>query len=366
MIGHMVVRNVMHRPLRTFISVFAVAVEVTLVMIIVGLTTGLLRETGKRIEGIGADIMVQPPQASIWLAFSGAPMPIKIADKLKEMKYVHAVAPVLLQFSASGGVDLIYGIAPESFREVSNGFVFLQGRDMEGPDDLLVDDWAAKAKHITVGGTFRVLDHDWHVVGMVEHGKGARLFVPLATLQDLSGAHDKASVFFVKCTRPEHTPDVMDQIRQIFPRYEIRPLKDFLSLMTSSDLPGIDAFVDSMIALAVAIGFLVIFLSMYTTVLERTREIGVLKSLGAGKEYIVRALLLETSLICGLGIAAGIALSYAVRAVLYAKFPTLSILITAEWFLKAGVIALAGSLLGASYPAWMASRKDAIEALAYD
>ena len=366
MIGQLVVNNVLHRPLRTLISVVAVAVEVTLVMIVVGLTTGLLRETGKRIEGIGADIMVQPPSASVFLAFSGAPMPIKIGDKLKEMKYVQAVAPVLLQFSASGGLDLIYGIDPESFREVSNGFVFLQGHDMQGPDDLLVDDWAAKAKHITVGGTFRVLEHDWHVVGMIEHGKGARLFVPLATLQALSGAHDKASVFFVKCTRPEHSSKVMDNIREVFPRYEIRPMKEFLSLMTSSSLPAIDAFVDSMIALAVAIGFLVIFLSMYTTVLERTKEIGVLKSLGAGKEYIVRALLMETSLICGLGIVTGIGLSYAVRAVLYARFPTLSILITAEWFVKSGLIALAGALLGATYPAWMASRKDAVEALAYD
>src|SRR3989449_10831277 len=104
--------------------------------------------------------MLQPPSASVFLAFSGAPMPIKIGDKLKEMKYVQAVAPVLLQFSASGGVDLIYGIDPESFREVSNGFVFLQGHDMQGPDDMLVDDWAAKAKHITVGGTFHVLGQD--------------------------------------------------------------------------------------------------------------------------------------------------------------------------------------------------------------
>src|SRR5258708_34417893 len=107
MMGHLVAKNLMHRPLRTLISVVAVAVEVTLVMIIVGLTTGLLRETGKRIEGIGADIMLQPPSASVFLALSGAPMPIKIADKLKEMKYVQAGSPVLLQVSASGGVALI-------------------------------------------------------------------------------------------------------------------------------------------------------------------------------------------------------------------------------------------------------------------
>ncbi len=72
---------------------------------------------------------------------------------------------------------------------------------MQGPDDILMDDWAAKAKHVTVDSTFRLLDHDFHVAGIVEHGKGARLFVPLATLQDLSGSRDKASIFFMKCTR---------------------------------------------------------------------------------------------------------------------------------------------------------------------
>jgi len=200
----------------------------------------------------------------------------------------------------------------------------------------------------------------------VEHGKGARLFVPIGTLQDLSGSRDKASIFFLKCTRSDHTQAVMDQMRQIFPRYEIRPLKDFLSLMSSTSLPGLDIFIESMIALAVSIGFLVILLSMYTTVIERTRDIGVLKSMGASKAYIIRALLGESALICGIGIVVGIAMSYLTRAVFLSAFPTLSILITAEWVLRSAVIAVVGGLLGASYPAWLASRKDAIEALSYD
>ena len=192
MIGQMISSNLLYRPLRTLISVLAVAVEVTLVIIIVGLTSGLLRETAKRIEGIGADIMLQPPSASVFLAFSGAPMPTKIRERLEELKYVESVAPVLLQFSATGGVDVIYGIEPESFRAVSGGFVFLEGHDMEGPDDMLVDDWAAKAKGAKVGHKFKLLDHEFNVVGIIEHGKGARLFVPIHTLQELSGARDKA------------------------------------------------------------------------------------------------------------------------------------------------------------------------------
>jgi putative ABC transport system permease protein len=366
MMGELVVRNLLHRPLRTMVGVMAVAVEVALVVLIVGLTSGLLTETAKRIEGIGADIMLQPPAASIFLGFSGSPMPIKIGDKLAQMKYVQAVAPALLQFNSTGGVEVIYGIDPESFRAVSGGFVFLQGHDMEGPDDLLVDDWAAKAKKLKVGDTYNLLNHDWHVVALIEHGKGARLFVPLSTLQDLVGAHDKASIFLLKCTRPEHTEDVMEQIRSVLPGYTVRPLKDFLSLMTSTNIPGLETFIHAMIALAISIGLLVIFLTMYTTVIERTRDIGVLKSLGANRGFIVRALITESATLCVFGIAAGVGLSYAARAAFLAGFPTLSILITPQWILRAAGIALAGAVIGASYPAWVASRKDPVEALSYD
>jgi putative ABC transport system permease protein len=366
MMGELITRNLFHRPLRTLIGVMAVGVEVALVILIVGLTSGLLTETAKRIEGIGADIMLQPPAATIWLGFSGAPMPTKIGERLSELKYVQSVAPALLQFNSTGGVDVVYGIEPESFRAVSGGFVFLEGHDMQGPDDLLVDDWAAKAKHVKVGDTYNLLNHDWHVAAIIEHGKGARLFVPLATLQDLVGAHDKASIFLLKCTRPEHTEDVMDEIRHVLPGYTIRPLKDFLSLMTSTNIPGLQTFINAMIALAICIGLLVIFLTMYTTVIERTRDIGVLKSLGADQSFIVRSLLTESAALCLMGIGAGIGLSYVVRAGFLWKFPTLSILITGGWVMRAGAIALIGALFGASYPAWLASRKDVVEALSYD
>lgn len=365
MMGELVARNLLHRPLRTLIGAIGIAVEVALVVLIVGLTSGLLSETAKRIEGIGADIMLQPPAASPILTFSGAPMPIKIGDKLAELQFVQSVAPVLFQFNTSG-VEIVYGIDPESFRAVSGGFVFLQGHDLEGPDDILVDDVAAKVKNIKAGETFRIFEHDWRVAGIVEHGKGSRLFVPLVTLQELVGARDKASIFFLKCTRPEHTEDVMENIRHVLPGYTVRPLKDYLSLMSSTNIPGLESFINAMIALAISIGLLVIFLTMYTTVIERTRDIGVLKSLGANQWFVIRALLAESAALCLLGIGAGVGLSYAVRAGFLWRFPSLTILITSGWILRASGIALMGALFGASYPAWLASRKDAVEALSYD
>lgn len=365
MMGEMIFRNLLHRPIRTTIGILAIGVEVALVVLIVGLTSGILMETAKRVEGVSADIMLQPSSAGVIMGMNNAPMPIKIKDKLTELQYVRAVAPVLLQFNSSGGVELVYGI-DKSFDDVSGGFVFLQGRNLQDRDDVLLDDLAAKSKQKKVGDKFTLFNHEWNVVGIVEHGKGSRIFVPLATLQDLAGATDKASLFFIKCTRPEHTDDVIANMKTVFPNLTIRAVREYVSLMTSTNVPGLNVFVNAMIALAVCIGLLVIFLTMYTTVVERTRDIGVLKSLGATSPFIVRAILLESAALCVGGIAAGIGLSYAVRAGFLLKFPTLSILITPEWILRAGAIAMVGAIFGASYPAWMASRRDAVEALTFD
>jgi len=362
----MIVRNVLHRPMRTAITVIAVAVEVMLVIMVVGLTSGLMSDSAKRTEGVGADIMVQPPSASIFMQFSGAPMPISIGARLGQLDYVQAVAPVLVQLDSVNGLGIVYGIDNDAFRAVSGGFVFHQGQDLRDADDILVDDVYARSKKVKLGQKIHILEHDFHVAGIVEHGKGARLFVLMSTLQEMSGARDKASLFFIKCDRSDHTPAVMEAVRELLPRYEIRALKDYLSLMTSSNLPALNIFINVMIAIAVAIGFLVIFLSMYTTVIERTHEIGVLKSLGASKGYIVEIILSETSLLCLGGIGGGIGLSFLLRWIFLKAWPSLTVLITPDWILRAGLIAVAGGLLGATYPAWLASRRDPVEALAYE
>ncbi len=362
----MVLSNILHRPVRTAVSVLAVAIEVGMVMLVVGLTTGLLHESAKRVEGVGADILVQPPGASFFFGLTSAPMPVKIGDRLAEIPRVVAVAPALFQFNSSGGLNMIYGIDMESFNRVTGGFVYHAGGPLEGPYDILVDDWYAKANHVKVGQTLNFLNHDFRVSGIVEHGKGARLFIPLKTTEELSGAYDKASIFFVKCSDPAYADQVVASIHKLLPRYQILSVKEYMSLMTSNNLPALKAFITVMIAVAVCIGFLVIFLSMYTTITERTREIGILKSLGASKVYIIEAILREASLLCVVGVLAGFAGAVVARRIILASFPTLSVDLTLEWALWAALLAIGGSLVGAFYPALRAAQLDPVDALAYE
>jgi len=137
-------------------------------------------------------------------------------------------------------------------------------------------------------------------------------------------------------------------------------------MMTPENLPGFATAIRIVIAISMIIGFLVIFQSMYTAVMERTREIGILKSLGASKLYIVNVVLRETALLAIVGIVVGTIVSLMARRIILVEIPTQRLFWSVAWVVRATVIALTGALLGALYPAFKAAQKDPIDALAYE
>ena len=366
--NRMILANLLHRPIRAIISVFAVAVEVTLILLIVGIMLGMLNDSSSRQAGVGADILVQPPGASLFMGVSGAPVSAKVADVIRKLPHVTAVAPVVAQLSTAGNVQVIDGIDLQSFEAVGGPLAYLSGGPFQGPYSMIIDDLEAGSKHRKIGDQVEVLNHEFTITGIVEHGRGARQFIPLQTLQDIIGAQGKASIFYVKLDNPNNADEVVKEIKNVpgMAQYGVHSVKEYLSLMTSSGVPGLNTVIRVVIGIAMIIGFIVIFQAMYAAVMERTREIGILKSLGAGKLYIVGAILRETLLIAIGGVILGIAISYAARSGLKAHFQTLPLLITSSWLLRATIIAIIGSLLGALYPALKAAQKDPIDALAYE
>jgi len=362
----MIFANLVHRPVRSIISVIAIAVEVTLILLIVGLSLGMLNDAKSRTVGIGADLMVQPPNASFLSGLNGAPMPEKIADVLRKMDHVTVVSPVVWQMSTTGAVEVISGIDYESYNALAP-FKFIAGGPFEQPDDVLVDDYFATSNHVRVGQTITVLNNPFRVRGIVMHGKGARKFLPIKTLQKLINAEGKASIFYLKVDDPPNIAAVKNEISTAgMSTYKVLSMAEYLSMMSAGNLPGLSQFITVVICVAVIIGFIVIFQAMYTAVMERTREIGILKSLGASKLYIVNVILRETVVLAIAGIVVGIVLSLVARRGIHAKLPTLPIQIQPDWITYAILIAIGGAILGAIYPAFKAAQKDPIEALAYE
>ncbi len=364
----MIVANLVHRPIRSMISIVAVALEVTLILLIVGLSVGMLNDSRARAAGIGADVLVMPPGSSFIVGLTGAPMSIKVGDILAKLPHVANVSPVITQISTAGTLEVIAGIDLPSYEKLGGPFHYLEGGPFRGPNEALVDDVFARTKHVKVGDSIEILSHDFRVAGIVTSGKGARKFLQLGVLQDLMGAKDKASIFYLKLDNVANADAVVDEIKHVpgMERYVAYSMSYYLSMMTTENYPLLSVFIDLVIGISLIVGFIVIFQAMYTAVMERTREIGILKSIGASKLYIVNVILRETVLLALAGVIVGIIVSVTARAGLRARWPTLQIVVTSGWMLKATVIAVVGAILGAIYPAFKAAQKDPIDALAYE
>jgi len=362
--------NVMHRKTRTGVSILAVAMEVAMVMLLVGMANGTLTEIADRLQNVGADVLFQPPDASFLLGATSAVMPVKYIELMKaQVAGVEEVTPVLNWLVSRIGEDPravnLWAIDQPSFAAISGGFEIVAGRTLAGPDELVMDTVLARATGLTVGGTIPMMNRDFRLVGIIRAGAGGRLYARLEDVQEAIGTPGKASFFLVKGSRGVRAEDLARALEEKFKGHKITPVAQVSRTMQDNAV-GLKQFKQALTGMAVVISFLVVLLAMYTTIIERTREIGILRAIGASQATVVRLVVAESFLICIAGVLTGILLAVAGRWFLPQVFPTISITLTREWAMIAAALGLSGGLLGSLYPAMRAARLDPIHALNFE
>ncbi len=364
MINRLVFENLRHRKLRTGLTALSIGFQDTMILTVVGLSRGMLQDSANRARGVGADIWVKSPDASI-MSLSSGTLPQAMLDYYARQPHVTHAAGSLV--ALIGGVSTVSGIDIDQFIALSGPFNFIAGGPFHGPNDVIVDSWYAEQNNKRVGDIVKMMNRDWRVCGIVQQGKLARLFVPLPTLQDATNNHGKVSQAFLKLDDRRNTSAVIAALKAEQPDYKIYSIEEFLSQFAPENLPMLRAFIYVITGLSIVVGFLVVSLTMYTAVLERTREIGILKALGAAPLDILGMLARETVLLALGGWIAGILLSFCANwAINHFVRASLQSVITPDWWPRVFAIALVASLLGAIYPGLRAARQDAIEALSYE
>jgi putative ABC transport system permease protein len=168
----------------------------------------------------------------------------------------------------------------------------------------------------------------------------------------------------IKLKDPKDVDSVKAELERYYPGRNIVRAMDLPALYSHS-IFAVEVFLNTVIGLAVVISTLVILLAMYTTIMERTREIGILKSLGASRRFIVLAIEKEAILISALGVVLGFVLAVIARYAIVAS-TRLVIDLRPEWLVISGLIGLLAGGIGALYPAVAAANLDAVEALSYE
>lgn len=368
----LVLANLTQRPTRTIASMLGVAVGFVLIVMTVGLARGILYDVGQRERNVGAEILFQSPGGFGGMASSPMTLPVAYCRLLRQVEGVQAVTPVgrFLRSGAGGiGFEVIEGIVTEptadyvSYAQIS-GIRIVQGDDLRHDDEILIDRQHATTRRLAPGSIVRLFDREFRVAGIYEPPSGARLKIRLTVMQQLLGTPDKCSTILVKCVNPDDQDVVAFGINERIPGNRVVLARDIPNYYENS-FPGLPVFLRVVMGLAMVISALVILLAMYTAVMERTRDIGVLKSLGASKGFILRVIEQEALLISLLGAVVGFLLALLTRFGI-TTYTTLLVKFETKWLLIALIIALLGGALGALYPAVRAARQDPVKALSYE
>ena len=358
--------NIRQRPVRTLVSVAGIALGVSLIMLFTGLARGMSNDLQRRGSNLRAEIIFTRP-GSMQLTSSTANLSTKYAELLKGIEGVEDALPVIvnvLQSNRGFGLERIEGVDWEPFSRI-NGIHLVAGRAPQGNYEVVIDETKARNNNLSVGSELKLIgDKPYQVVGIYSPESTARIKMPLAAMQEAFEARDKATYIMVKVRNGSDRGEVAQRIAEQLPGNKIQFTEDVFTSIEQS-IPYLPVFLRVLVGLAAVVSALVVMLAMYTTITERTREIGILKALGASRGYIIGLIEKEALLISVIGLVAGFVLSF-LAGYLIKHFYGLPFEFTWSWGLTAAAIGLLGGAIGALYPAVRASNLDAVSALAYE
>ena len=363
---NLVTANVRQRPVRTVVSVAGVALGVCLVMLFTGLATGMSNDTQRRNSNLRGEIIFTRP-GSIQLTSASLNLSTQYLDKLKAIDGVADATPVgvyIFQDNKGFGFERVEGVDWSSFAKM-NGIELVSGRAPQAVDEVVIDEVKARDGNRTVGTRMKLFGKtDYRVTGIYSPESGARTKMTLSAMQDAMEAAGNCTYILVKVRDHDQQTVVLRRINEKLPGNAVQFTSEVFTSVEKT-IPALGVFLRTLVGLSATVSVLVVMLAMYTTITERTREIGILKALGASRGYIIMIIEKEALLIGAVGLVVGFVVSL-VTGFFIRRGSGLVFEYSWKWALTAAVIGLLGAAVGALYPAIRASNLDPVKALAYE
>lgn len=361
----LVLANLKVRPFRTLISVVGVALGVVLIVLFTGLARGMTNEMAKRAANWKAEI-VFTRAGGMDLTSSSLNVSTAYVEKLNKIEGVQLTVPVgrYVTPTTKGrfGIQQLDGVEWQPFAAM-NGIQIVEGRAPNALDEVIVDQRQVIDDKLKLGDPIELFGNKpYKVVGVFAPPSGARIKISLAAMQDILESKDKCTYILVKVRDGEDVNAVAARINETLPGNKVNLTNDLI-IDAQERVPALNTFLKVLVGLGAFVSTIFVLLSMYTTVTERRKEIGILKSMGASKGFIIRTIEGEAFLIGILGVILGLVVAFLASIGIGRAFE-LAFEFSSGWVGTAVLIAIAGSLFGALYPAWRASTIDPVEVMA--
>ena len=383
---NLAVRSILHRKKRSWLTIIGILIGITAVVALISLGQSMQLAVNKQFEEFGYNVITIMPGTlrGFHPSFTAA---IDLdADMLRRIEGVEQVGTLryksaYIQAEKLEGFLPVMGLSPEMVKimllEAESGRL-LQSDEFDG---ALLGPAVAEDLGLKVGDEIKIEDKPFEVVGVLKKGGNPRndegIFISLAALEALTGEAGKVSLVLVRVRRGYDIDKVAEEVKKAL--REQRGKEDF-TVQTIEELRRVigraigilQAFLGGIAGISLLVGGIGVMNTMYTAVLERTREIGVMKAVGAKDSHIMWLFLIESGFMGLVGGAIGtlFGLGIDILAVAAAKrFVEADVL---EFGVSAGLIvgALAFSFvvgaLSGLFPARSAAKLKPVEALRYE
>jgi len=366
--GGMAVQSLWQRTTRTILTMTVIGITVGAIMALDAYVRGVMDQFTAMSIGDDAQIMIR--QAGISDTSTSA-IDERVGAMIAAMDEVERVSGMI--FTASmmpegGGFFIVQGMNPKEY--AMSQFNIVEGQAITNNRQVMLGRQMSESLNIGVGEYLELSGSRYKVVGIYESSVGWEELGGVMTLRDgqaFTGRPRKVTIYSVKVKNPSKAAEVVDRINERYPELHAALSGDFVDQMP--DMEASDAMMSSMSFMAVLVGGLGVLNTMLMAVLERTREIGVLRAIGWRRRAILQMILKEALLLAGLGGVLGILIAFGLGFVME-HIPMYGEMASTKWeftlFIRAFITAFSLGLLGGIYPALRATNLQPIEALRYE
>ncbi len=348
-------RNLFQNKTRLVISVGGVSLALLLILALDAIFTGVEHQTTAFIDNSGADIFVaQKDVRNMHMASSSLPM--TVIEEVEAIDGVEAVTPIwyvgnMIVVGDERTLAYIIGLPEDA--AMGAPWKMASGKKVPEAGEAIIDRRVAQKSRVELGDTIEILAREFTVVGFSEETTNivnSIAFISAADFQAARGSSGVVSYLLVR-TQSDVTAEAVasrieDEVNGVtalptesFSSQEARVVKDM-----STDVLAI------MNSIGFLIGMAVMALTVYTAVLSRRREFGVLKALGARNGHLYRAVLAQALMSVLLGFIVGLAFTLLISAAVPRLGLNMTLEVSRASLVKVGIVSLVITAFSAILP----------------
>lgn len=389
-------KNLLRRPVRSSLTVVGVAAAIAVLYSLLEFQRGYEQGLRQDLNALGAHIMVVPkgcPYEASTIVLHGGKWPRYLQEeymqKVRSVPGIEESAGILMDAiiaQKSGQQNQIFLGVDEHFRALRQNWRFAKGGWFTDAQSIILGANVARARNLKLGDPYHIheargnftVDATFRVAGILEPTAtqdDGFYFLPLKTVQNVFHLPNKIVVILVKVKDVSNITPVVDALKRSEANMNVFPLTEMLNSMGQL-VKNTKLFVLAIVLVAIAIGAVGVLNTILMAVFERTKEIGMMKAVGASASDVFKLIWAETILMCttgglvgtGLALAASRGTEAFIKTVL-AKTALISVpksaLIGFSWpvFGVVMLLALALGLCAGAYPAWRAAAVSPMEAI---